>query len=47
MWGSDYPYMESTFPKSREFLTRILSDCTEEERAKISGGNAARVYRLD
>ena len=45
-WGSDYPHMESTFPKSQEVLEDILADCTEEEKAKIAGGNAARVYRL-
>ena len=45
-WGSDYPHMESTFPKSQEILEEILMDCTEEEKAKIAGGNAARVYRL-
>ncbi len=45
-WGSDYPHMESTFPKSQEILEEILVDCTEEEKAKIAGGNAARVYRL-
>ena len=47
MWGSDYPHIESTFPRSRQILERVLSDCTEEEKAKIAGGNAARVYRLD
>ena len=46
LWGSDYPHAESTFPKTREILEDILSDCTEEEKAKIVGGNAARVYRL-
>ena len=39
--------MESTFPRSREILEEILADCTEGEKAKIAGGNAARVYRLD
>ena len=47
MWGSDYPHIESTFPKSQEILEQILADCTEEEKAKIAGGNAARVYKLD
>ena len=47
MWGSDYPHAESTFPRSREILEEILTDCTEEEKAKIVGGNAARVYGLD
>ncbi len=46
-WGSDYPHVESTFPKSREILTGLLADCSEEEKAKIVGGNAARVYGLD
>jgi predicted TIM-barrel fold metal-dependent hydrolase len=39
--------VESTFPKSREILEEILMGCTEEEKAKIAGGNAARVYHLD
>jgi predicted TIM-barrel fold metal-dependent hydrolase len=46
MWGSDYPHHESTFPRSREILEEILAECTEEEKAKIAGGNAARVYNL-
>ncbi len=46
-WGSDYPHMESTFPRSQQVLEEILVDCTEEEKAKIAGGNAARIYRLE
>ena len=46
LWGSDYPHVESTFPRSRQILEEILVDCTDEEKAKIAGGNAARVYRL-
>ena len=44
LWGADYPHAESTWPKSREILDDILGECTEEEKAKISGGNAARIY---
>ena len=47
MWGSDYPHTESTFPRSRQILEEILADCSEEEKAKIAGGNAARVYNLN
>ena len=47
LWGSDYPHFESTFPKSQQILDEILVDCTEEEKAKIVGGNSARVYHLD
>ena len=47
LWGSDYPHPESTFPRSQQILQEILAECTEEEKAKIAGGNAARVYQLD
>ena len=47
LWGSDYPHAESTFPRSREIIERILTDCAEEEKAKIAGRNAARVYDLN
>ena len=46
-WGADYPHAESTFPRSRQILEEILVDCTEEEKAKIAGGNAARIYNLN
>ena len=47
LWGSDYPHPESTFPRSQQILDEILVDCTEEEKAKIAGGNAAKIYHLD
>ncbi len=47
MWGSDYPHPECTFPRSRQVLEEVLAECTEEEKAKIAGGNAARVYHFD
>ena len=47
LWGADYPHVESTFPRSRQILEEILADCTQAERAKIVGGNTARVYGLD
>ena len=46
-WGSDYPHSEGTFPRSRLIIEEVLADCTEEEKVKIAGGNAARVYHLD
>ena len=47
LWGSDYPHQESTFPRSQQILEDILADCTDEEKAKITGGNASRLYRLN
>ena len=46
-WGSDYPHQESTFPRSRLILEEILADCSEDEKARIAGGNAATVYNLN
>ncbi|HYY15363.1 MAG TPA: amidohydrolase family protein, partial [Gammaproteobacteria bacterium] len=46
MWGSDYPHQESTWPKSRQILDKILEGIPDEEKAKIAGGNVARVYHL-
>ena len=47
VWGSDYPHTEGTFPRSRQILDEITADFTEEEKAKVVGGNAERIYRLD
>ena len=44
MWGSDYPHAESTFPRSREILDRILAGIPEEERARIAGLNAKKLF---
>ena len=44
MWGSDYPHPESTFPRTQEILQEVLKECPLEEKGKIVGGNAARVY---
>ncbi len=45
-WGADYPHSEGTFPRSREIVEGILAECTEDEKDKIVGGNAARIYNL-
>ena len=47
LWGSDYSHVESTFPRSRQIIEEVLTDCSEEEKAKIAGGNAARIYHLN
>lgn len=47
MWGSDYPHTESTFPRSREITSRILSEVPENERHAILRGNVASLYGFD
>lgn len=46
MWGSDFPHIESTFPRTREILGEILEGVPEGEQQRIVGGNAALLYRL-
>ncbi|HYV58166.1 MAG TPA: amidohydrolase family protein [Candidatus Nitrosopolaris sp.] len=44
MWASDYPHMDSTWPRSREVIARDFVAVPDAERALILGGNAARLY---
>jgi len=49
MWGSDYPHHEGTFPNSRKILHHLFDgiEITEQEKADVIGGNAARLFRLE
>jgi predicted TIM-barrel fold metal-dependent hydrolase len=47
MWGSDYPHSESTFPKSREVLDRILDGVPEDECDQILCKTTADLYQFD
>jgi predicted TIM-barrel fold metal-dependent hydrolase len=49
MWAADYPHHEGTFPRSREVLARCFEgiDISEQDKADIIGGNAARLFRLN
>src|SRR5262249_13899280 len=47
VWGSDYPHTESTFPRSRAILDRILDGVPREERRRITASNVARLYHFD
>jgi predicted TIM-barrel fold metal-dependent hydrolase len=48
MWGSDYPHAEGTFPRSRDVIDRLFDsiEISEREKADITGGNAARLFRF-
>jgi predicted TIM-barrel fold metal-dependent hydrolase len=47
MWGSDYPHDEGSGPFSREHLRQVMSHIDEEEKRKILGANAAKLYDFD
>jgi predicted TIM-barrel fold metal-dependent hydrolase len=43
-WGSDFPYSESTWPQSKQFLDRIFAGVPEEDRRKITCESAAQLF---
>ena len=47
MYANDYPHADCIWPRSRQVLEQMMAGCPEEEKAKMAGGNAVRIYRLD
>ena len=46
-WGSDYPHTESTFPRSREIVAKVLAGVDDEESRAITAGTCAALYGFD
>lgn len=46
MWSSDYPHHVNDWPYSRKFINLTLGPCSADERAKIVGANAARIFGI-
>ena len=47
MWANDYPHAEGTWPHSAEAIEREMGGLSEDQRAKILGLNAARMFKFD
>ena len=47
LWANDYPHQEGTWPHSAEAIERTMGGLTDDERAKILGLNAARLFNFD
>ena len=47
MWSSDYPHHGNDWPYSRKVIEDTMNDIPVEEKAKITGGNARRIWHLD
>jgi predicted TIM-barrel fold metal-dependent hydrolase len=47
MWANDYPHHEGTWPHSAQAIERTMVNLSDDERAKILGLNAARVFKFD
>lgn len=47
MWSSDYPHHGNDWPYSRKVIEETMGGIPADEKAKIVGGNAARIWKLD
>jgi predicted TIM-barrel fold metal-dependent hydrolase len=47
MWSNDYPHHEGSWPHSKEAMERQLGRFDEEDRSKLLGLNAARIFNFD
>jgi predicted TIM-barrel fold metal-dependent hydrolase len=44
MWSSDYPHHGNDWPYSRKVIEETMGNIPAEEKALITGGNAARIW---
>jgi predicted TIM-barrel fold metal-dependent hydrolase len=47
VWGSDYPHAESTFPRSREIVERLMDGVDPAERTAMTATTTADLYGFD
>ena len=47
MWANDYPHHEGSWPHSAQAIERTMGNLTEEQREKVLGLNAARLFGFD
>ncbi|MCZ6872310.1 MAG: amidohydrolase family protein [bacterium] len=46
MWSTNFPQTTSTWPSTRDYVTRSFQGVPEAERDKILWGNAVQLYKL-
>jgi len=47
LWANDYPHHEGSWPHSAQAVERQMKDLNDDQRAKILGLNAARLWKFD
>jgi predicted TIM-barrel fold metal-dependent hydrolase len=47
LWGNDYPHIEGTWPYSDQVTNRLMGDLKYEDKAKVIGLNAARLFNIE
>ena len=46
MFETDYPHPTCLYPDAVDYMTSAVAEMTPEERGKVFGANAARIYAL-
>jgi len=46
MWSTDYPHHGNDWPYSRKVINETMGHIPADERARITGGNATRIFGL-
>lgn len=47
LWANDFPHHEGTWPHSAAAIERTMGGLTDQQRAKVLGLNAARIFKFD
>jgi predicted TIM-barrel fold metal-dependent hydrolase len=47
LWANDYPHHEGSWPHSAAAIEREMGQLRDDERARILGLNAARLWNFD
>jgi predicted TIM-barrel fold metal-dependent hydrolase len=47
MWSTDYPHHGNDWPYSRKVIDETFAGIPADEKTKIIGGNAVRIFNLD
>ena len=47
LWANDFPHHEGTWPHSAAAVERTMGGLDDDERAKVLGLNAARIFKFD
>jgi len=47
LWVNDYPHAEGSWPHSAQAIERQMQQLSDDQRAKILGLNAAKLFRFD
>jgi predicted TIM-barrel fold metal-dependent hydrolase len=47
LWANDYPHAEGSWPHSAQAIERQMQHLADDQRAKILGLNAAKLFKFD